>query len=133
MLLPLNLRPIHAFPWLEWPSLGRDAADHITSLPGRPLGTDLGKQRPQHLLACCSGSFILPFTASIIQKRLVMDYLSDDVVTGPSHVGSIPASSYTLHLIFCMYIIFYIRLLIKSRAPVHRGSIGYHLDISYNS
>jgi len=32
-----------------------------------------------------------------------------------------------------MYIIFYIRLLIKSRAAVHRSSVGYPLDISYNS
>ena len=77
---------------------GKGVADHIASLPGRPLGTDLGMQRPQHLLAGCSGSSILQCT-----------------------------SIYTLHLRFFMYVIFYIRLLIKSRAPVHRGSVRFQL------
>jgi len=84
-------------------TLRKGVADYIASLPGGPPGTDLGKQRPQHLLAGCSGSYILQCT-----------------------------SNYTLHLSFLMYIIFYIHLLIKSRAPVYRGSVRYQLDISYN-
>jgi len=69
----------------------------ITShpLPGRPLGTDLGKQRPQHLLAGCSGSFILLCTASIIQTQLIRDYLINSTinVVKPEEHGKIGKSS----------------------------------------
>jgi len=84
-------------------TLGKGVADYIASLPGGPLGTDLGMQCPQHLLAGCSGSYILQCT-----------------------------SNHTLHLSFLMYIIFYICLLIKLHTPVHCSSVRYQLDISYN-
>jgi len=45
----------------------------------------------------------------------------------PSRVVATPNNSYTLQPGFILYIIFHIRLLIKLRASVYRGSVVYQL------